>query len=86
MLLRPGPLLALQTAKFDGGDAVDRVRRAYIRTTDDNVVRPTQQEAMIRRWAPWKEYTLEESDHSPFFSAQAHLCSYLIHASAYAHE
>ena len=69
MLLRPGPILALQSARFtEEPEFVDNVARIYIKTMHDNVVKPDQQDAMIKRWPPSQVHVLD-SDHSPFFSA-----------------
>lgn len=81
MLLRPGPLLAIQRAQFSEGGEVDQVKRVYIRTTQDRVIKPEQQEAMIKRWPPSDVFVLE-SDHSPFFSSPLILFSLLIKAAA----
>uniref|UniRef100_A0A0E0F1Y3 AB hydrolase-1 domain-containing protein n=1 Tax=Oryza meridionalis TaxID=40149 RepID=A0A0E0F1Y3_9ORYZ len=72
ILLRPWPM-ALSTARFTGDDGgfesvIDRVRRVYIKTANDRMVQPEQQEAMIRRWPPSKVMVMD-TDHSPFFSA-----------------
>ncbi|XWS56928.1 hypothetical protein CRYUN_Cryun09bG0127400 [Craigia yunnanensis] len=69
MLLRPGPILALQCARFmEETEFLDNVPRIYIKTMHDNVVKPDQQDAMIKRWPPSQVHVLD-SDHSPFFSA-----------------
>ncbi|XAR66048.1 Carboxylesterase [Bertholletia excelsa] len=82
MLLRPGPIKALMSARFEEGkNDVENVPRVYIKTTQDRVVKPEQQEAMIRRWPPSQVYTLE-SDHSPFFSAPFLLFGLLVKAAA----
>lgn len=82
MLLRPGPLLALMSAQFrEDGDEVEKVRRVYIRTRHDKVVKPEQQEAMIKRWPPSTSYELD-SDHSPFFSTPFLLFGLLLKAAA----
>ncbi|KAF4380065.1 hypothetical protein F8388_018189 [Cannabis sativa] len=52
MLQRPGPILAIQSAKFTESNDVDKVPRVYIKTLQDRVVKPEQQEAMIKRWRP----------------------------------
>jgi len=44
----------------------------YIKTTNDHMVKPEQQEAMIRRWPP-SEVVAIDTDHSPFFSAPERL-------------
>jgi hypothetical protein len=72
ILLRPWPT-ALSTARFTGDDGgvesfIDRVRRVYIKTANDRMVQPEQQEAMIRRWPPSKVMVMD-TDQSPFFSA-----------------
>ncbi len=69
MLLRPGPVRAILSAKFSTTSDIDKVPHIYIKTIHDNVVKPPQQEAMIRRWPPSDVYVLE-SDHSPFFSTR----------------
>ncbi|KAJ0007418.1 hypothetical protein Pint_30194 [Pistacia integerrima] len=69
MLLKPAPAMALGDAKFEeqGSDA-DKVRRVYIKTSNDRVIKQEQQDAMIRSWLPSEIFDIE-SDHSPFFSA-----------------
>ncbi|XP_027768509.1 methylesterase 17-like [Solanum pennellii] len=81
ILLRPGPIQALQNAQFKEGEGVERVDRIYIRTTHDRVLKLEQQDAMIRRWKPQHVYTLE-SDHSPFFSAPLALFGLLVKVAA----
>ncbi|CAJ1974532.1 unnamed protein product [Sphenostylis stenocarpa] len=83
MLLRPGPLLALMNARFreDGGEVMEKVPRVYIRTRHDKVVKPEQQEAMIKKWPPSTVYELD-SDHSPFFSSPFLLFGLLLKAAA----
>ncbi|KAK3022379.1 hypothetical protein RJ639_047353 [Escallonia herrerae] len=82
MLLRPGPIQALQSARFsEENDDIDTVPRVYITTLYDRVVRPEQQDAMIKRWPPSKVYVLE-SDHSPFFSTPFVLFGLLVRAAA----
>ncbi|KHG20572.1 Pheophorbidase [Gossypium arboreum] len=82
MLLRPGPILALQSARFkEGGEMVEKVGRIYIKTMHDNVIKPEQQEAMIKRWPPSQVHVLD-SDHSPFFSAPFSLFGLLLKVAA----
>ncbi|KAJ6297125.1 hypothetical protein OIU78_022783 [Salix suchowensis] len=82
MLLRPGPILALMSARFkEESDDIDKVKRIFIKTTQDHVVKPHQQEEMIRRWPPSEVYVLD-SDHSPFFSTPFLLFGLLIKAAA----
>lgn len=81
MLLKPGPLIALQTAKFEEDKEVDTVPRVYIKTAHDRVLKPEQQDAMVRRWKP-KEVWVLDSDHSPFFSAPSVLFGMLVKAAA----
>ncbi|KAL6906010.1 hypothetical protein ACP4OV_003611 [Aristida adscensionis] len=76
ILLRPWPV-ALSTARFGNiGDSIEStlntVRRVYIKTANDHMVKPKQQEAMICRWPP-SEVMAMDTDHSPFFSAPEHL-------------
>ncbi|XP_061356063.1 methylesterase 17-like [Gastrolobium bilobum] len=82
MLLRPGPLLALTSAQFTEDDEVEKVPRVYIRTRHDRVMKPEQQEAMIKRWPPSTVYELD-SDHSPFFSTPFVLFGLLVKAAAF---
>lgn len=83
MLVRPGPVRALASARFEEGEwmaeAVDKVPRIYIKTMFDRVVKPEQQESMIKKWPPSDVYVLE-SDHSPFFSAPFMLFGLLVNA------
>lgn len=73
ILLRPWPV-ALSVARFGSGDrsTIDEVRRVYITTAKDTMVKLEQQEAMIRRWPP-SEVVAMDTDHSPFFSAPEQL-------------
>lgn len=81
MLSRPGPILALRSARFkEENDDIDKVMRVYIKTTHDHVVKPHQQEAMIKRWPPSEVYALD-SDHSPLFSTPFLLFGLLIKAA-----
>lgn len=82
MLLRPGPILALQSARFkEGREMVEKVGRIYIKTMHDNVIKPEQQEAMIKKWPPSQVHVLD-SDHSPFFSAPFSLFGLLLKVAA----
>ncbi|KAL2339497.1 hypothetical protein Fmac_007437 [Flemingia macrophylla] len=81
MLLRPGPVLALTSARFREGEEVEKVARVYIRTRHDKVVKPEQQEAMLKRWPSTTVYELD-SDHSPFFSAPFLLFGLFLKAAA----
>ncbi|KAK4382909.1 Methylesterase 17 [Sesamum angolense] len=80
MLLKPGPSYALTTTRFVDSDETDNVPRIYIKTMHDNVIKPEQQEAMIKKWPPADVYVLE-SDHSPFFSAPFLLFGLLVKAA-----
>ncbi|KAI3994154.1 hypothetical protein MKX01_012411 [Papaver californicum] len=84
MLLKPGPIRALQGAHFKetGHDNdIDKVTRVYIKTLNDRIVKPEQQDEMIKKWAPADVYVLE-SDHSPMFSTPFLLFGMLIKAVA----
>nr|XP_009607542.2 methylesterase 17-like [Nicotiana tomentosiformis] len=82
MVLRPGPIQALQSARFkEEGEGAENVPRIYIRTAYDRVMKTEQQDAMIRKWQPQHVYTLE-SDHSPFFSAPFALFGLLLKVAA----
>ncbi|KAJ4834393.1 hypothetical protein Tsubulata_007335 [Turnera subulata] len=54
MLLRPAPIRALKPQFVGESCAHDTVPRVYIKTLQDHVLKPVQQEAMIRRWQPFK--------------------------------
>lgn len=85
MLLRPGPIQALTSARFredENNGEVEKVARVYIRTSHDRVVKAEQQEAMIKRWPPLSVYELDNSDHSPFFSTPFLLFGFLVRAAA----
>ncbi|XP_039039695.1 methylesterase 17-like [Hibiscus syriacus] len=82
MLLRPGPILALMSARFkDEEDSAEKVGRVYIRTMHDNVIKPDQQEAMLKKWPPSHVHVVD-SDHSPFFSAPFSLFGILLKVAA----
>ncbi|RZC82584.1 hypothetical protein C5167_045369 [Papaver somniferum] len=84
MLLKPGPIRALQGAQFKEtchDNDIDKVTRVYIKTLNDRIVKPEQQDAMIKKWAPADVYVLE-SDHSPMFSTPFLLFGMLIKAVA----
>lgn len=84
MLLRPGPILALKRAQFkeeENGDGIEKVKRVYIKTKHDHVIKPQQQEAMIKRWPPSQVFLLD-CDHSPFFSSPFLLFGLLVKAVA----
>jgi pimeloyl-ACP methyl ester carboxylesterase len=82
MLLKPGPIVALMAAQFDNDGEVEKVPRVYIKAEYDRVVKPEQQDAMIKRWPPAGVYSLE-SDHSPFFSTPFLLCGVLLKAASF---
>lgn len=78
ILLRPWPA-ALGAARFGRADdgAVNTVRRVYVKTANDRMLKPEQQEAMVRRWPP-SEVAAMDTDHSPFFSAPDRLFELII--------
>ncbi|KAI9102216.1 hypothetical protein K1719_023726 [Acacia pycnantha] len=80
MLLRPGPIQALTSARFTEEGEVEKVPRVFIKTMQDKVVKPEQQDAMIKRWPPSTVYKLD-TDHSPFFSAPFLLSGILVEAA-----
>lgn len=85
MLLRPGPTRPFH-GRIDGGEddgssrSGNNVPRVYIKTMQDRVLKPEQQDAMIRRWPPSQVFVLD-SDHSPFFSAPFDLFTSILKAS-----
>lgn len=82
MLLKPGPIQALTSARFEDEGEVEKVARVYIKTLQDKVVKPEQQEAMIKKWRPRGVYEVD-SDHSPFFSTPFVLFGLLVKAAAF---
>ncbi|XP_028796168.1 methylesterase 17-like [Neltuma alba] len=84
MLLRPGPMQALTNARFTEEEEgeVEKVPRVFIKTMQDKVLKPEQQDAMIKRWPPCTVYELD-TDHSPFFSAPFLLFGFLLKAAAF---
>ncbi|KAJ0076256.1 hypothetical protein Patl1_34609 [Pistacia atlantica] len=81
MLLKPAPAMAVGDAKFkEQGPDADKVRRVYIKTLNDRVIKQEQQDAMIRSWPPSEIFDIE-SDHSPFFSAPFILFGFIIKAA-----
>ncbi|KAG0490474.1 hypothetical protein HPP92_007337 [Vanilla planifolia] len=83
MLLRPAPSFALSTARFEAKEMTDysKVKRVYIKTTYDNMLKLMQQEALIRRWPPDEVFVID-TDHSPFFSAPSQLFELIMKAVA----
>ncbi|ESQ48950.1 hypothetical protein EUTSA_v10021291mg [Eutrema salsugineum] len=87
LMMRPAPLLALTTAKLEEGDKskeeegdMAHVPRVYIKTLHDRVIKPEQQDAMMKRWPPSQAHDVD-SDHSPFFSNPFVLFGLLIKAA-----
>ncbi|ERN04219.1 hypothetical protein AMTR_s00077p00130740 [Amborella trichopoda] len=82
MLLRPGPLMVLLGAKFEGDNSgkVDKVNRVYIKTAKDEVLKLENQELLIKKWPP-NEVMSIDTDHSPFFSKPNELHKLLLKAS-----
>ncbi|PKI64901.1 hypothetical protein CRG98_014697 [Punica granatum] len=70
-----------QMSPLEDNEDVDKVPRVYIGTMHDNVIKPEQQEAMIKKWPPAETYFLD-SDHSPFFSSTFSLFGLLVKISA----
>uniref|UniRef100_A0A5B6Z1K1 AB hydrolase-1 domain-containing protein n=1 Tax=Davidia involucrata TaxID=16924 RepID=A0A5B6Z1K1_DAVIN len=67
MLSRPVPLEAILEARFRGNGA-ENVRRVYMKTMYDQVLKPEQQEAMIKKWplAPSDVVVLKSDHYLPF--------------------
>ncbi|KFK38476.1 hypothetical protein AALP_AA3G117800 [Arabis alpina] len=85
LMMRPAPVLALTTAKVEEHENglredMAHVPRVYIKTLHDWVIKPEQQDAMIRKWPPNQAHELD-SDHSPFFSNPFGLFGLLIKAA-----
>ncbi|XP_030503352.2 methylesterase 17-like [Cannabis sativa] len=80
MVVRPAPLRAFQDATFVEGPCSDSVRRVYIKTLQDRVIKQEQQDAMIRRWPP-SQIFLSDTDHSPAFSNPRGLVRLLLQAA-----
>ncbi|CAN7132236.1 pheophorbidase [Brassica rapa] len=80
-LLRPSPVRALRGIdKLPPNPEADKVPRVYIKTAKDNLCDPILQDRMVEKWPPSQLYTLEESDHSAFFSVPTTLFTCLIRA------
>lgn len=77
MLSKIGPFQAIATATFLETPGIDEVRRVYIKTMHDKVMKLGQQDAMIKKWPPSAVFVLE-SDHSPVFSAPSDLVGLLV--------
>ncbi|XP_020242220.1 methylesterase 17 isoform X2 [Asparagus officinalis] len=80
MLLRPWPAQVFSSVSFREEEDVNKIRRVYIKTARDNMVKPEQQDAMIQRWPPSEVFVMD-ADHSPFFSAPEELCKLIFQAS-----
>uniref|UniRef100_A0A1J3H4Y3 Methylesterase 17 n=1 Tax=Noccaea caerulescens TaxID=107243 RepID=A0A1J3H4Y3_NOCCA len=87
LMMRPAPLLALTTAKVEEEekgqekeDDMAHVPRVYMKTLHDRVMKPEQQDAMMKRWPPSQTYELD-TDHSPFFTNPFVLFGLLIKAA-----
>ncbi|CAA7041459.1 unnamed protein product [Microthlaspi erraticum] len=83
LMMRPAPLLALTTAKVEEEEEENdmaHVPRVYMKTLHDRVMKPEQQDAMVKRWPPSQTYELD-TDHSPFFSNPFVLFGLLIKAA-----
>ncbi|CAG7897765.1 unnamed protein product [Brassica rapa] len=80
-LLRPSPVRALRGIdKLPPNPEAEKVPRVYIKTAKDNLCDPILQDRMVEKWPPSQLYTLEESDHSAFFSVPTTLFTCLIRA------
>ncbi|RWR80517.1 methylesterase 17-like protein [Cinnamomum micranthum f. kanehirae] len=82
MLLRPFPAIMLKDVRFNGGGDMDKVKRVFIKTMHDRMMRPEVQDQLIQMWPPSKVLGIE-SDHSPFFSAPTQLINLLLEAMAH---
>lgn len=83
MLLRPVPTV-LGDARFREGEKEEerwkQVKPVFIKTVHDHTLKPQQQDAMIRRWPPAEDFTVD-TDHSPFFAAPNELFELMVKAS-----
>ena len=80
-LLRPCPVRALRGIdKLPPNPEAEKVPRVYIKTAKDNLCDPILQDRMVEKWPPSQLYTLEESDHSAFFSVPTTLFTCLLRA------
>lgn len=76
------PSMELKDVRVDGGGDMDKVKRVYIKTMKDRILRPEVQDQLIQMWPPSKVLDIE-SDHSPFFSAPKQLINLLLEAMAH---
>ncbi|PIA62279.1 hypothetical protein AQUCO_00200342v1 [Aquilegia coerulea] len=77
MLRKAGPDKVIRDTKFAESPGIDEVTRLYIKTMHDQVLKPEQQDAMIKKWPPSDVFLLE-SDHSPVFSSPTDLVGILV--------
>ncbi|KAL0854848.1 hypothetical protein Bca101_060000 [Brassica carinata] len=66
--------------KLPPNPEAEKVPRVYIKTAKDNLCDPILQDRMVEKWPPSQLYTLEESDHSAFFSVPTTLFTCLLRA------
>ncbi|KAF5200574.1 Methylesterase [Thalictrum thalictroides] len=81
MLQKDGPDKVISEAKFPESPGIDEVLRLYIKTMYDQVLKPEQQDAMIKKWRPSDVFLLE-SDHNPNLSTPLYLARMLIKAAS----
>ncbi|KAL5711480.1 hypothetical protein ACHQM5_021930 [Ranunculus cassubicifolius] len=77
MLSKVGPFRAITSAKYPENSGVDEVKRVYVKTMHDRVLKVAQQDAMIKKWPPSDVFVIE-SDHSPIFSTPSDLFKLLV--------
>ncbi|CAH2078854.1 unnamed protein product [Thlaspi arvense] len=83
-LLRPAPVRALLGVdKLPPNPKAEQVPRVYIKTGKDNIVSSLRQDRFVEKGPPSQFYTLEESDHCPFFSVPTTLSAYLLRAVSF---
>ncbi|KAL8154360.1 hypothetical protein V2J09_012120 [Rumex salicifolius] len=83
LLARPSPFKALLTTfelTESESESSEKIQRVYIKTTRDGVLRPEQQDAMIRLWAPAQMYEID-TDHCPLLSSPILLYELLLKAT-----
>ncbi|CAO2820789.1 unnamed protein product [Amaranthus hypochondriacus] len=79
MLLRPSPFRSFINAPFPSN--LKNVPRVYVKTLQDNLLKPRRQDLMVQLWRPSQVYTID-SDHSAMLSKPFELFDILVSVAA----
>jgi pimeloyl-ACP methyl ester carboxylesterase len=80
-LTRPEPAAPFNTPIQVTSTRFGRVKRSYIKTSQDRAVTPQLQDSMLAK-TPCGEVLTMHTSHTPFFAASAELAAALVHLSA----